>query len=691
MNDEEIDKIVLSYLLRKGYRNAEQQFRAESKMLSVEDLAAAHLDADTSIANQILFYCSGDNAPSRYAESFGKLREWVHSSLDQYKGELSRVLYPMMVHCYLELVAKDCFKDASLFLQHFRVEHDKQHAHELAVLEGISLPQHVQENALARMFRENKIDVRLSQYSLELLLSFLHSMGSMLLLRILNERLNIKVHVGQPSFSGPHRRKHDDGEEEEEEEWVGADGEDTEEAITVTGISDKSLEAMNQREIRWGILEDSLEAKALDQERGQQAAEAGTKDDASKPPPAKKQAVKDKDKDAAVAATRTTGISPAFADIPRVKSAIPLPKLSERAELDILNDLRQQVRVTATALPSVCFFTFANTYNGLNGIALSSDGQYVAGGFADSSVKLWSLNQKQERSKGAAPASGPAAGAGVNATPSPGAGVGAGLGPYRSLRAHSDAVFGLDFSSDNQFLLSSSSDNTVRLWSLELGANLVAYRGHAYPVWDVQFSPLGYYFASASHDKTARIWSTERPAPLRILAGHLADVDCVRWHPNCNYVATGSADKTVRLWDIQTGECLRLFPGHYGAVMALAMSPDARTMASAGEDGLIHIWDLGSGKRMSTLSGHTGAIWSLSYRCVCYVGRVSMHGYCVLYRHDVVALLQVCLRLSMWVEFLFTVLYGCSVFSLTPSQLVVHFFVLDKQAGPLTCRGQVHH
>lgn len=44
------------------------------------------------------------------------------------------------------------------------------------------------------------------------------------------------------------------------------------------------------------------------------------------------------------------------------------------------------------------------------------------------------------------------------------------------LRGHSRPVYGLDFSLDERLLLSASGDGTVRLWSTEVGANLVAYR-----------------------------------------------------------------------------------------------------------------------------------------------------------------------------------------------------------------------
>ena len=44
------------------------------------------------------------------------------------------------------------------------------------------------------------------------------------------------------------------------------------------------------------------------------------------------------------------------------------------------------------------------------------------------------------------------------------------------LRGHTGAVFGVDFSLDQELLFSASADGSVRLWSTELAANLAAYR-----------------------------------------------------------------------------------------------------------------------------------------------------------------------------------------------------------------------
>lgn len=78
-----------------------------------------------------------------------------------------------------------------------------------------------------------------------------------------------------------------------------------------------------------------------------------------------------------------------------------------------------------------------------------------AGGFADSSVRIYNLEKMAE----ARDASPDAAQSSVSV-----------------LWGHSGAVYGLDYTPDRQLLYTSSADGTVRLWSTEMAVNLVAYR-----------------------------------------------------------------------------------------------------------------------------------------------------------------------------------------------------------------------
>lgn len=366
------------------------------------------------------------------------------------------------------------------------------------------------------------------------------------------------------------------------------------------------LEDSLEEQLDKGLLSDSEKAegepKEGELEENKKRSMEGGKQGASL-----KKLKKDKVAGTAAKVTRAEGNTVSVAQ--RVKPELTLPAIPTEVEHSMLEDLRNRVQLSNLALPSVSFYTFINTHNGLNCSSISHDGSLVVGGFSDSSLKVWDMAKLGQTSSSILQAENDLA-------PSEHMfGSTAGKRSYTLYQGHSGPVYSATFSPFGDFLLSSSSDSTIRLWSTKLNANLVCYKGHNYPVWDVQFSPLGHYFASASHDRTARIWSMDRIAPLRIMAGHLSDVDCVQWHMNCNYIATGSSDKTVRLWDLQSGECVRIFIGHRSMILSLAMSPDGRYMASGDEDGTIMMWDLSNGRCVTPLTGHTSCVWSLAFSC----------------------------------------------------------------------------
>lgn len=232
----------------------------------------------------------------------------------------------------------------------------------------------------------------------------------------------------------------------------------------------------------------------------------------------------------------------------------------------------------------------------LNCVEFSDDTTLIAGGFAESYVRLWSATKKPLKS----------------IIPSENAPTG--LPTSRKLVGHSGPVFNLSFSPDARYLISASEDKSCRLWSLDTYTALVVYKGHDSPVWDVKFGPYGHYFATASYDHTARLWSCDHIYPLRIFAGHVSDVDHLAWHPNSAYLFTGSSDKTARMWDIATGNSVRLFAGHTAPVTALAVSPNGKYLATAAEDSIINLWDIAAGKRIKAMRGHgKTSIYSLSF------------------------------------------------------------------------------
>ncbi|KAK2969133.1 hypothetical protein RJ640_013082 [Escallonia rubra] len=692
MDEEEIEKTVIAYLKKKGFKQTELAFQQEqhhsTKTAYSSNSANSHTDPD--IAHQILSFSELESVPAQYEDGYSKLRSWTYSSLDLYKHELLHVLYPVFIHCFMDLVAKGHLQEARAFFNSYREDHEMMHLRDLQKLEGVLSPSHLEEMEFAHSLRQSKVNMKICQaangsvkgpegcsmqngafasfvivmpafssssfsfgirvqngvweyrglkrqmtesspapgyvvydspsaYSYELLLQYLHKTQSITMLGIINERINFQVSPGQPSSIS-----------------------DDAEVFTLVGSGQDEANLINQKEVHWGLLEDTIEerlekaggllsesektdgeAKEGELEENKKRSVEGGKQGASL-----KKMKKDKVVGATGKASRTEGSTVSSA--PRVKPELSLPAIPTEVEHSILEDLRNRVQLSSVALPSVSFYTFINTHNGLNCSSISHDGSLVAGGFSDSSIKVWDmakLGQQTGSCKFKCPFSLLAhvlseflvlailQGENDLAPTDNVLGSSSGKRCYSLYLGHSGPVYSVTFSPFGDYILSSSSDSTIRLWSTKLNANLVCYKGHNYPVWDVQFSPLGHYFASASHDRTARIWSVERIQPLRIMAGHLSDVDCVQWHANCNYIATGSSDKTVRLWDLQSGECARIFIGHRSMVLSLAMSPDGRYMASGDEDGNIMMWDLSSGRCVTPLVGHTSCVWTLDFSC----------------------------------------------------------------------------
>ncbi|KAJ3032289.1 Transcription initiation factor TFIID subunit 5 [Rhizophlyctis rosea] len=565
-----IERKVADYLRAHGYHQTAEQLTQEvltksAAQLSAEskEFAAGPSSASTptpSIPDFLLVYNENEaNNPNAYEQSYNRLRKWVDNSIDVYKIELRTILFPIFVHAYLDLIAKRLPEQASRFWDLYRSDHLETHVSVLNALSSIKNEHHLAENETARQFRSQKFFIRMSRYSFEMLLGFLQDNHFSLLLRLVNEYVNINVSSDRPAS--------------DVKDETMTDG-----PVGLTGVLPEILEKWKKQPLLLGLLPPDI---TFVNEVERRLKDSGGDENAML-------------LDGLAKVKQEPNVDAPTRDMVKIP---PRKLLDAETEIKALREISKRVNLGPSVLPSICCYTFHNAYDSITCAKMSPDTSMLVAGSSESFIRLWNLDRsKQMRTNGHTDKED-------------------GKQPQsaRRLVGHSGPVYGMSFSADQRYLLSCSEDKTARLWSLDTMTNVVAYKGHNYPVWDVAFSPESLYFATASHDRTARLWNCEHVHPLRIFAGHLSDVDVVKFHPNCNYVFTGSSDRTSRMWEVQKGNCVRLFTGHTGAIHALAVSPDGRTLATAGEDKAISLWDLGSSRKIKSMIGHTGMVYSLAF------------------------------------------------------------------------------
>lgn len=233
---------------------------------------------------------------------------------------------------------------------------------------------------------------------------------------------------------------------------------------------------------------------------------------------------------------------------------------------------------------------------------IGESGRLVAGGFGDSSVRVF-----------AAPGGGGA----------PDGDLGA-----KVLVGHSRCVHDVSLHPTERWLLSGGADGELRLWDLApfsdsnsnargAGAPRCAVRfvesGGA-PTHACAFGRSGQHFLSGGRDTCARLWQCDRTFPVRVFAGHSSDVADVQWHPNAHFALTAAFDRSARLWDARAGgPAARVLLGGAAPLLCAAVSPCGRFAAAGAADGEVRVWDLSNGRERAVLRGHRGAVHAAAF------------------------------------------------------------------------------
>ncbi len=230
-------------------------------------------------------------------------------------------------------------------------------------------------------------------------------------------------------------------------------------------------------------------------------------------------------------------------------------------------------------------------------IAFSPDGQMVAAGFSDKTVKVWEVETGAE---------------------------------IYNLSGHLYGVHAVAFSPDGQTLASGSSDSTVKVWDLYSGRLIRTLTGHSGRVAALAFSPDSTTLASGSSDKTINLWDLGNGRLIRRLnnGGGVGSLTFAangqRLASTCDYTCFTQSSNSgniqgVKLWDWRTGRTISLNAGAaYQRAWVTSISPDLQTVAGyvyiqppggTGRNQVV-LWDVSAGRPLRTIEP---AAWPITF------------------------------------------------------------------------------
>jgi transcription initiation factor TFIID subunit 5 len=267
---------------------------------------------------------------------------------------LTRVLWPIFIYSYLELITNNYVSEASRFLKEFRQQFEKHHKDELRTLETITLPQQVLDNEMTKLYRTRKYRIPLNTQTYYHLITFLESNaaeGGSVTVYLLQTFCEVKTvdqgPIDQYSFEAIIKQA----------QASEIDDEDLQEGIpgAFTGVTNQDI-SQNNAVLRLGMM-------AMENELARDVQHELAFEDAAHPPELGKPSLVDEFR--RVVKTEDTADAP-------MRAEVPLPPSRARdiaMEVQKVKESRDRFKIESRTggvgpAVSVCMYTFHNTFDG---------------------------------------------------------------------------------------------------------------------------------------------------------------------------------------------------------------------------------------------------------------------------------------------------------------------------------------
>jgi len=195
----------------------------------------------------------------------------------------------------------------------------------------------------------------------------------------------------------------------------------------------------------------------------------------------------------------------------------------------------------------------------VNAVAFSNDGNLLASGSDDRTVKIWDVKQKTL---------------------------------LYNLTGHTKYVTCLAFHPFEQVLASGADDGQIIVWRIEGAKQLLNIPADPDGVKRLAFSPDGKLIAAALPDFSIKIWQVSDGLLVQTLTGHTDEIKGLAFSPDGLHLASTGYDQSVKLWNVRDGGLIKSQNNaHLLWINTLAFSPDGELLVTAGDDKMVKIWN----------------------------------------------------------------------------------------------------
>ncbi len=175
----------------------------------------------------------------------------------------------------------------------------------------------------------------------------------------------------------------------------------------------------------------------------------------------------------------------------------------------------------------------------------------------------------------------------------------------RTLKEHSDAVYGVAFSPDGTRLASCSADRAVKVWDVATGKLLYTLGEAADWLYSVAWSPDGKSIAAGGVDRSIRVYAPgDHGAKLvHSVFAHQEPVQKLLYSRDSKTLYSVGQGGSLKAWDAARMVERKVYDRQPESVLCMALRPDGMQIALGRYDGVVVLIDEATGKVQAQSDG----------------------------------------------------------------------------------------